>query len=184
MERKAGKYLKQALVILAVLAGIFSVRPAGAADRLVPAQYATIQAAITAAAHYDTIIVAPGTYNENISFNGKNLTLRSTDPDDPNIVAATIIQGTGTTSVVKFTNKENSSCLLAGFTITGGAGATNGGGIAGNSTDTYPTISHLRRGRHLGLQGQNQPVCHRRQHRGLRWGDRRLQRPHSELPHL
>ncbi len=100
-----------------------------------------IQAAITAAAHYDTIIVAPGTYNENISFNGKNLTLRSTDPDDPNIVAATIIQGTGTTSVVKFTNKENSSCLLAGFTITGGAGATNGGGIAGNSTDTYPTIS-------------------------------------------
>lgn len=141
MEQKTGEYLKRALVILAVLAGILLVRPAGAADRLVPSQYATIQAAITAAANYDTIIVAPGTYNENISFNGKNITLHSTDPDDPEVVSTTIIQGTGTTSVVKFTSKENSSCLLAGFTITGGVVTGSGGGIAGNNTDTCPTIS-------------------------------------------
>jgi len=38
----------------------------------------------------DSIILAPGIYYENIHFSGKAITLRSTDPHDPNVVAATI----------------------------------------------------------------------------------------------
>jgi pectin methylesterase-like acyl-CoA thioesterase len=47
----------------------------------------TIQAAIDAAEDGDVIVVRPGNYNEKINFNGKNITLRSTDPDDPEVVA-------------------------------------------------------------------------------------------------
>lgn len=41
----------------------------------VPADYSTIQAAINAASNGDTIVVAPGTYQENINFQGKAITL-------------------------------------------------------------------------------------------------------------
>lgn len=102
----------------------------------VPSEYGTIQAAIDAAVPGDAIVVAPGTYNENINFNAKNITLTSIDPDNPEVVAATIIQGDGATSVVTFSGSEDASCHLAGFTITGGH--TNepqhGGGIRGSGT--------------------------------------------------
>ena len=44
---------------------------------------ATIQAAIGVAGTDDTIIVAAGTYQENIYFGGKQITVRSSDPNDP-----------------------------------------------------------------------------------------------------
>ncbi|MCK5271245.1 MAG: hypothetical protein KAJ52_01665, partial [Sedimentisphaerales bacterium] len=55
--------------------------------------YSTIQAAIDDADACDVIIVEPGTYLENIDFLGKAITVRSTDPCDPCVVAATIIDG-------------------------------------------------------------------------------------------
>lgn len=76
----------------------------------------------------DTIKVYPGTYIENINFNGKNITLSSTDPNDPNVVAATIIDGSNNGSVVTFDNGEDANCVLNGFTITNGS-AEYGGGI-------------------------------------------------------
>ncbi|NIP27218.1 MAG: hypothetical protein GWN61_14975 [candidate division Zixibacteria bacterium] len=87
-----------------------------------------IQAAINDSSHGDTIIVAEGRYFENINFNGKNITLRSTDPDDPGVVAATIIDGVQNGSVVTFNSGEDANCVLNGFTITNGY-AENGGGI-------------------------------------------------------
>ena len=99
----------------------------------VPAQYPTIQQALDAANSGDTILVAPGTYNENIAFDGKNLHLTSLDPDDPDTVAATIIQGDGSTSVVTFSGSEKASCRLAGFTITGGGNTVSSGGVRGNT---------------------------------------------------
>ena len=103
---------------------------------LVPAEYGSIQQAINAAAWGDTIIVSPGTYHENIHFLGKNLTLTSEDPYNPNTAADTVIQGNGTVSVVAFAGTENTACHLVGFTITGGHGTEPGygGGIQGNGT--------------------------------------------------
>jgi len=96
-----------------------------AADRLVPTEYATIQGAIDAAGAGDMVIVDPCTYHENINFNGKNITVTSTNPDDPRVVGNTIIWGDGTTSVVTFANGEGPDAVISGFTITGGYGTVN-----------------------------------------------------------
>jgi parallel beta-helix repeat protein len=94
----------------------------------VPSQHSTIQSAIDAAINGDTIIVSPGVYLENINFKGKAITVQSTDPNNPNVVAATIINGSSPTdpnfgSVVIFKSGEDNNSILAGFTITGGTGS-------------------------------------------------------------
>jgi parallel beta-helix repeat protein len=82
--------------------------------RTVPAQYTTIQAAIDAASNGDTVLVSPGTYKENISFSGKNITVTSSG--GPSV---TTIDGNSQGMVVKFINNESRSAVLSGFTITG-----------------------------------------------------------------
>jgi hypothetical protein len=78
--------------------------------------YATIQAAIDDARNGDEIVVSPGTYYENIDFQGKNITLRSENPDDPSVVASTTIDGNGLAPVVVLENVPGNP-RLAGFTI-------------------------------------------------------------------
>ena len=91
-----------------------------------------IQEGIDAASHGDTVIVAEGTYVENIAFKGKNIVLTSTDPLDPTVVASTIIDGNKADSVVTFSARENESCVLSGFTIRNGK-APDGGGVCGRA---------------------------------------------------
>ena len=98
--------------------------------------YTTIQAAINAALAGDTIIVCPWTYVENIEFDGKDITVRSIDISDPAIVAATIIDGGGSGSVVRFYRGDTS--ILGGFTIRNG-NAYSGGGI--DVIESSPTIT-------------------------------------------
>jgi len=90
--------------------------------------YPTIQSAIDAADNNDIIIVDPNRYYENINFLGKAITVRSTDPNDANIIAATIIDGNrpadvNYASVVTFNSGEDNNSVLTGFTITGGTGS-------------------------------------------------------------
>ena len=99
-----------------------------AASLQVPDPYPTIQSAIDEAVSFDEVIVQPGTYYENINFAGKSITVRSVNPNDPNVVAATIINGLmpadpNTGSVVTFNSGEGSDSVLMGFTITGGTGS-------------------------------------------------------------
>jgi hypothetical protein len=81
---------------------------------------ATIQAAINAAYHRDTVIVQPGLYDENINFLGKNITLTSTIPANPDIVANTIFgRGDVYFPAVIFRGTEDPNCSLIGFNING-----------------------------------------------------------------
>jgi len=82
--------------------------------------YVTIQASINDANDGDEIRAEPGTYNESIDFKGKAIRLRSTDPNDPNIIATTVIDGTGHYHVVRCVSGEDANTILQGFTITGG----------------------------------------------------------------
>lgn len=114
---------------------LHSSLPSSAAIIRVPADFATVQAAIDAASDGDEIIVSPGIYPEHINFKGKNIILRSIDPTSPTVVANTILDGqhSGFRSVVTFDGTESSTCVLAGFTICNGW-AESGGGICGNGT--------------------------------------------------
>jgi hypothetical protein len=94
----------------------------------VPDEYATIQAAIDAARDYDTVVIEPGTYtgdgNRDLDFRGKPITVRSIDPNDPNIVAATIIDCNGTCEEPHrgfyFHTREDANSIIDGLTITNG----------------------------------------------------------------
>ena len=121
---------------------LISTSDAFATDRLVPSQYPTIQAAIDAADDDDTIIVAPGTYYENTDFGEKSINLTSVNPNDSNIVAATIIDANGSGRAVNFpdTDSEDIECILSGLTITGG-NSTSGGAIHCKSSKRTITIT-------------------------------------------
>ena len=83
------------------------------------ARYDRIRYAISESAPGDEIVLSQGLYLENINPGGKNLVLRSTDPGDPAVVAATVLAGGGSGPVVTFAGGEDASCILTGFTITG-----------------------------------------------------------------
>jgi len=108
--------------------------------------YEVIQAAINDANDGEEIEVAPGYYYEAIDFKGKAITLRSTKPNDPSVIAATVIKGFGHYHVVKCVTGEDANTVLAGFTITGGNanGPTDadkcGGGMFNNGSS--PTVTN------------------------------------------
>ena len=109
---------------------------------LVPSEYATIQDAINASEDGDTVLVAPGTYVENINYSGKNIVIGSyflTYGMDY-FIEQTIIDGNQDGSVVTFNNGEDSTAVLDGFTITGGL-SEYGGGIRIDSVSS--TLKNL-----------------------------------------
>ncbi len=85
-----------------------------AATRL---RYDYVRYAVKEAAEGDTIVVAPGLYHETVDFSGKNVTVRSEDPNDPAVVAATVIDGN--VQAVTLAAGETRDCVLAGLTLTG-----------------------------------------------------------------
>jgi len=91
----------------------------------------------------DTIIVCPGTYYENLTFNGsKKITVQSVDPENEDIKSATNIDGGGEGSVATFINGDDS--ILQGFTITKGSGTSTGSFTAGGGiyiNNSNPNIS-------------------------------------------
>jgi beta propeller repeat protein len=81
------------------------------------ADFSTIQAAIQAAANGDTILVQPGLYPENLSFNNKAITLSGIDPADPNLTLETVLNGR-----ILFDFLEGPDSVVTGITL---AGRTN-----------------------------------------------------------
>lgn len=109
----------------------------------IPKDYSSIQKGIDKAVDGDTILVAPGTYHENIDFLGKKIVLASHFilKGDTTIISKTILDGSkpekkDSASVVKFISGEDSSSVIVGFTIQNGSGVLilkpngyGGGGI-------------------------------------------------------
>ncbi|MFO8183961.1 MAG: T9SS type A sorting domain-containing protein [Candidatus Aegiribacteria sp.] len=111
---------------------------------LVPDEYPSIQSAINSAVNGDTVLVAPGTYQENIRFLGKSITVSSQQGQ-----AITTIDGSNPShpdsgSVVYFIENEDSDAVLTGFTISGGTGTQSGDNRIGGGIliiDSSPMIS-------------------------------------------
>ncbi|NIP27147.1 MAG: hypothetical protein GWN67_28345 [Phycisphaerae bacterium] len=103
--------------------------------------YDSIQEAINDANAGDTIEVCPGLYYETVDFNGVSCTVTSTDPNDDDVVAATIIDANGAGRAVTFDSSEDINSVLTGLTITGGytSGTADGAGIY--CYGSSPTIS-------------------------------------------
>ncbi len=81
--------------------------------------HATIQAAIDDANNNDLIEIQKCTHYESIDFGGKAITLQSTDPNDWDVVAATIIDANDSGDAVTFSNSEDANSVLRGFIIQG-----------------------------------------------------------------
>jgi predicted outer membrane repeat protein len=109
----------------------------------IPADYPTIQEGIDAANEGDTVLVAPGTYVENDSLRGRNITLAShfLTTGDTSYISSTIIDGGSDGRVMLIYRGEDSTTRITGFTITNGKGAYSGGGIRIN--ESSPTLDHL-----------------------------------------
>ena len=118
--------------LAALVVGVFGVSAAAADTIRVPLDQSTIQDAINFAVNGDNVLVAPGTYSENINFFGKAITVESEQGS-----GVTVIDGGGASSVVVFSSAESRDAILRGFTITNGNASEGGGmGIFGAS----PTI--------------------------------------------
>jgi Right handed beta helix region/Fibronectin type III domain len=123
-----------ALICLIMLAVLLSAELASAQAVInVPGDSPTIQGAIDVANPGDTVLVAPGTYFENLNFGGKAITVESTQGP-----LATIIDGNQAGSVVTFVSGEGPSSVLRGFTLQRGLASFDGGGM--NILSSSPTV--------------------------------------------
>lgn len=89
----------------------------------VPGNYPTIQAALSAAAPYDTILIADGEYFENIHIH-KPLVIASNFifSQDTLHIGQTVINGNANGSVIRIEDVMDGNVELFGFTVTGGNG--------------------------------------------------------------
>ncbi|NQU06743.1 MAG: T9SS type A sorting domain-containing protein [Calditrichaeota bacterium] len=116
----------------------------------VPDDFETIQAAIDESVDGDTVLVSPGTYVENINFNGKAIVVGSLilTTGDEAYIDSTVIDGDSSGSVVIFENGESEDAILTGFTIQNGSGTSfgyfelKGGGICIIQSDVV--IEHCK----------------------------------------
>ncbi len=101
-----------------------------------------VQDAIDSAINEDIVEVREGIYtgpgNYDLDPGGKNITIRSTNPQDPNIVANTIIDPNRAGLGFYFHSGEDANCIVSGLTITNGNDVERGGGIY--CTNSSPKI--------------------------------------------
>lgn len=102
----------------------------------VPGDQPTIQAGIDIAAAGDTVLVAAGTYIENIDFKGKEITVISSDGPEVTHIDGSQPSNPDVGSVVVFAQRETNDSVLEGFTLSNGKG----------TVDAFPSSDRLYSG--------------------------------------
>lgn len=147
-----------------VLLGLASVVQAGVTyyvDDDGAADFSTILDAVSRAVTGDTIVLRPGRYtgtgNWDVVVEGKSITIRSVDPDNPNTVATTVIDCYDAEGLYHraFNVAANTGVhlTLAGLTITNGSMDYHGGAVLctdGDLTAINCTFSNNTAARHGG----------------------------------
>ncbi len=132
------------------------MQPLYAATLNVPAPYPDIQAGIDAAINGDTVLVADSTYtgpgNRDIDFGGKLIVVKSENGPEETIIDC---QGSDVDHhrAFKFINGEDSTAIVAGFSIINGFGPMEYGTRKGGAVYCYassPTISNCVFDNNLG----------------------------------
>lgn len=139
---------------LAATVLLLSVAPVAATIIHVPVDHPTIQEAIDASAHGDTVYVPYGTYYENIRFRGKAIVVTTWldgQGERPPVVGV-VIDGSypsvaDSAATVYFVADEDETSIIRGFTITheayrDGRGRATGEGIVADGAS--PTIEGNR----------------------------------------
>ena len=126
---------------LELLRGTDPLSPTARGTIRIPSEIPTIQAALCLALNGETIVVASGTYRENLLFCGTELVVQGAGTAGTHPGTATVIDGAGSSPVVRFSGTESEACVLAGFVIAKGWGYW-GGGISGGTSEnrTHATI--------------------------------------------
>jgi predicted outer membrane repeat protein len=84
--------------------------------------FATIQAGIKAVKAGGVVLVHPGTYSETVSFNGKDITVKSAEGFAKTVIDGnTAIVSANIKGLVTFKNGEGPDSVLSGFTIINGS---------------------------------------------------------------
>ncbi len=110
------RYFSALFIILILTGCLFS------ADLNVPDKYQTIQAAVDAATNGDTIYVEPGVYKGKIDFGTKDLSLISTEPNQPELTILTFDKADDWPDgeyryIVKLPTEHPNDCKIKGFTF-------------------------------------------------------------------
>ena len=131
--------MRQTVFVLAALAALCA--PAAARVILVPDSASTIQACINMSSSGDTVLVAPGTYTENIDWSAKSITLAShfLTSGDTMYIDSTVIDANHSGMVIECRTGVDTTALISGFTIKN-AGTSNGVGVYCSCAS--PRITH------------------------------------------
>ena len=122
------KRCKRSIYIVSIVGWFWLSTPTFAAMIHVPADQLTIQSGIDAAEDGDTVLVSDGIYtgegNVNISFSGKEITVKSRNGAEATIIDC---EETPNTRGFAFESKESRASVLGGFTIKNGVHDLGGG---------------------------------------------------------
>lgn len=99
--------------------------------------YSNLHWAVKFADDFDTIVVMPGEHLVGFWATGKRLSIRSIDPDNPAVVAATVLHLWLPTLVTSVRIEAGSSIDMAGLTIKGASFSLIGGTIVTDSEASF-----------------------------------------------
>jgi hypothetical protein len=161
--RRFGKKFSLLLTIGLFSSVVVLLSPGSASAQIVirvPLDTPTIQGAIDVAAAGDIVLVAPGTYVENINFHGKAITVESEQG-----AQATIIDGNLAGPVATFTSGEGRASILRGFTLQRGDASgqvLEGGGVRIDGSSPIIQANIITNNRRVTAEAGSTPTSARR----------------------